>query len=60
MQRDKATWLREWLVPPIVLPILIGLLVASVALFRWPDAHRADSSNGTTERGEVEADGDLG
>jgi hypothetical protein len=34
MQRDKATWLREWLVPPIVLPILIGLLVASVALFR--------------------------
>jgi hypothetical protein len=34
MQSDKVAWLREWLVPPIVLPILIGLLVASVALFR--------------------------
>jgi hypothetical protein len=34
MQSDKAAWLREWLVPPIVLPILIGLLVAAVALFR--------------------------
>ena len=34
MQNGKAAWLREWLVPPLVLPILLGLLILAVALFR--------------------------
>jgi hypothetical protein len=27
--------LREWLVPPIFVPLILGLLVAGAAIIRW-------------------------
>jgi hypothetical protein len=27
--------LREWLVPPVLLPIFFGLLIAAAVIFRW-------------------------
>jgi hypothetical protein len=27
--------LREWLVPPILVPLFLGLLVAGAAMIRW-------------------------
>jgi hypothetical protein len=27
--------LREWLVPPILLPIFLGLLIAAAVIVRW-------------------------
>jgi hypothetical protein len=27
--------LREWLVPPILLPIFLGLLIAGAVIIRW-------------------------
>jgi hypothetical protein len=27
--------LREWLVPPVLLPIFFALLIAAVAIIRW-------------------------
>lgn len=27
--------LREWLVPPIVLPLLFGLIVAGAVIIQW-------------------------
>jgi hypothetical protein len=26
---------REWLVPPVLVPVLFGLLIAAVAFFPW-------------------------
>jgi hypothetical protein len=26
---------REWLVPPLLLPILFGLLIAAMVVLRW-------------------------
>lgn len=27
--------LREWLVPPVLVPLFLGLLVAGAVIFRW-------------------------
>jgi hypothetical protein len=26
---------REWLVPPVLLPILVGLMIAAAAFLQW-------------------------
>jgi hypothetical protein len=27
--------LREWLVPPVLVPLFFGLVIAAVVVFRW-------------------------
>ena len=34
MKYNGQSGLRDWLVPPVVLPIFFGLLILAVALFR--------------------------
>jgi hypothetical protein len=35
MSSAKKFDLREWLVPPIVVPLFLGVLVAGAAIIRW-------------------------
>jgi hypothetical protein len=35
MSDIKKFDLREWLVPPILLPLVIGLIVAGAVVIRW-------------------------
>jgi hypothetical protein len=35
MSDIKKFDLREWLVPPILLPLVIGLIVAGAVIIRW-------------------------
>jgi hypothetical protein len=35
MSDIKKFDLREWLVPPILLPLVIGLVVAGAVIIRW-------------------------
>jgi|SwirhisoilCB2_FD_contig_31_2229183_length_437_multi_2_in_0_out_0_1 hypothetical protein len=34
MKYNGQSTLRDWLVPPIVLPVFFGLLILAVAVFR--------------------------
>jgi hypothetical protein len=34
MEYNHQSRFRDWLVPPVVLPIFFGLLILAVALFR--------------------------
>ena len=35
MSNNQKFDLREWLVPPILLPLLFGLVVAAVVIVQW-------------------------